>query len=77
MSESKRKCIVLNIHQKLEIVEQLEKGRNVKQLVLQYGIGEQTVHDLKTKKDKLICFASSSNSSSGLGTSKNHEKVLL
>jgi tRNA G10 N-methylase Trm11 len=75
MSDLKRKCVVLSIQQKLEIIEQLEKSRNAKQLALQFGIGEQTVHDLEKKKNKLISFASSS-SSSGMKSRKTMKKSI-
>jgi hypothetical protein len=34
----------------------LEKGRNVKHLALQYGMGEQMVHDLKKEKGRINFF---------------------
>jgi hypothetical protein len=58
MSDLKRKCVVLSIQQKLEIIEQSEKSRNAKQLALQFGINEQTVRDLEKKKNELISFSS-------------------
>jgi hypothetical protein len=60
VSDLKQKPVVLSIQQKLEIIEQLGKSRNAKQLALQFGIGEQTVRDLEKKKNKLISFAFSS-----------------
>jgi tRNA G10 N-methylase Trm11 len=58
----KKKRVVLRIQQKLEIINQLEKRGVVEQVAMQYGIGEQTVRDLKNQKNQLIFFASSSNS---------------
>jgi hypothetical protein len=43
---------VLSIKHKFEIIKKLEKGRDVKQFSLQYGIGEQTVRDLKRRRMK-------------------------
>jgi hypothetical protein len=76
MSDLKRKRVVLSIQQKLEIIEQLEKSRNAKQLALQFGIGEQTVRDLEKKKNKLISFASSP-SSSGMKSRKLWKSQIM
>jgi tRNA G10 N-methylase Trm11 len=75
MTDLKRKRVVPSIQQKLEIIEQLEKSRNAKQLALQFGIGEQTVRDLEKKKNNVISFAASS-SSSGM-TIRKTMKVKL
>jgi hypothetical protein len=70
----KRKRVVLSIQQKLEIIEKLEKGHLVKVLAKDYGIGEQTVRDLKKKKNELISFACASDSSSGMKKRKTMKK---
>jgi hypothetical protein len=41
MSDLKRKRAVFSIQQKLEIIKQLEKSRNAKQLALQFDIGKE------------------------------------
>jgi hypothetical protein len=45
---------VLSIQQKLEIINQLEKRGAVKHIAMQYGIGQQTVCDLKNQKNSLL-----------------------
>ena len=68
--ERKRKRVVLTINQKLDIIKKLEQGGSTKNLALQYGIGETTVRDLRKNKNKLINYASNSDSSSGLSSRK-------
>lgn len=70
----KRKRVVLSIQQKLEIIEKLEKGQSVKVLANDYGIGEQTVRDLKKKKSELLSFACSSDTASGMKKRKTMKK---
>ncbi|KAG8235509.1 hypothetical protein J437_LFUL015743 [Ladona fulva] len=64
----KRKKIVLTIKEKLEVVDRFEKGEPAAKLAKEYGIGEQTVRDIKKNKNKLIEF--SSQSGNGQGSSK-------
>lgn len=61
----KRKRVVLSIKDKLEIINKLEQGSSTKELSVTYGVGETTVRDIRKTKDKIIKFASSSDSSSG------------
>ena len=50
--------MLLTLKQKLElpITEKFEKGESVKKLANDYGIGVQTVRDIKTNKEKLTEF---------------------
>ena len=68
------KRIVLSIQKKLEIIEKYEKGHTVKSLKDEYGIGDQTVHDLVKKKVELLKFACSSDTSSGTKKQKTMKK---
>lgn len=62
----KRKKVVLTITQKLEMISKIENGASRKQMCLNYGIGETTVRDVLKQKDKLLAFASMSDSASGM-----------
>ena len=50
--------MLLTLKQKLElpITEMFEKGESVKKFANDYGIGFQTVRDIKKNKEKLIEF---------------------
>uniref|UniRef100_A0A1B6KBL0 HTH psq-type domain-containing protein n=1 Tax=Graphocephala atropunctata TaxID=36148 RepID=A0A1B6KBL0_9HEMI len=77
MFTNKRKRVVLTIHQKLEIIEHLEKGRSAKSVANEYNVGEQTVKDLKKKKMDLLKFASAAESSLGLKKRKKMKKATF
>ena len=51
--------MLLTLKQKLElpVTEKFEKGESVKKLANDYGIGVQTVIDIKKNKEKLIEFS--------------------
>lgn len=70
----KRKKIVLTIAQKLEMISKLENGASRKQMCLDYGIGETTVRDILKNKEKLLNFASMSDSASGMKKRKTMKK---
>jgi len=65
--------VVLSIQEKLELINNIEKGTSKKQISLKYGIGESTVRDIFEQKDKLIKFASASDNCSSMKKKKNHE----
>ena len=44
--ESKRKCVVLMIAEKLEVCKATKRGRSLISLATEYGIGKATVHDI-------------------------------
>ena len=44
--ESKHKCVVLTITEKLEVCKAAKRGRNLISLATEYGIGKATVHDI-------------------------------
>lgn len=60
----KRKRVVLTIREKLSIVKLLDEGCSPRMLALQFGIGEQTVRDLKKNKEQLERFALASGENS-------------
>ncbi|XP_008048654.1 jerky protein homolog-like [Carlito syrichta] len=67
----KRKRVVLTIKDKLDIIKKLEDGGSSKQLAGVYGIGETTVRDIRKNKEKIITYASSSDSTSLLAKRKS------
>ncbi|XP_046396683.1 jerky protein homolog-like [Ischnura elegans] len=58
MSPRKRKRVVLDICQKLKIVERVSEGESPAKLAAESGIGITTVRDIVKKKDELLDFAS-------------------
>ncbi|XP_036598361.1 jerky protein homolog-like [Trichosurus vulpecula] len=67
----KRKRVVLTIKDKLDIIKKLEEGSSSKQLSVIYGIGETTVRDIRKNKEKIITYASNSDSTSLLAKRKS------
>lgn len=70
MSE-KRKKVVLLIQEKLELINNIEKGTSKKQISLKYGIGKSIVRDIFKQKDKLMKFASASDNCSSMKKNAN------
>jgi len=64
----RRKRVVLTIKQKLQLIEEFEKGESATKLAEKYGIGVQTVRDINKNKRKLEEFARDCDS--GVGPSK-------
>ncbi|GBO15038.1 hypothetical protein AVEN_137986-1 [Araneus ventricosus] len=60
---NKHKRVVLTITQKLDIIQQLERGENKQDLMRKFNIGSSTIYDIKLQKDKLMKFASSAETS--------------
>jgi hypothetical protein len=50
---SKRKCLTLNILQKLKIIRRLEGGRNQREMMASYNTGLSAVCDIKKQKGQL------------------------
>jgi hypothetical protein len=71
---TKRKRVVLCIQDKLDIVQNIERGSTVKQMCLQYNIGDSTVRDIVRNKDKLLIFACSSDTNFGMASRKTMKK---
>lgn len=67
---SKRKRVVLSISQKIEIIKKSENGQTVKSIMNEYNVGDQTVRDIIKNKQKLIEFAGTSDSASGMSKRK-------
>ncbi|XP_055944589.1 jerky protein homolog-like [Argiope bruennichi] len=66
----KRKKVVLTIAQKLELISKVANGATRQQMELDYGIAETTLRDILKQKDKLVNFASMSDSASAMKTRK-------
>lgn len=67
---NKRKRVVLAIEKKLEIIKKFDNGASVKNLVIQYGVGDQTVRDILKNKTKILEFSATSDSVSGMSKRK-------
>ena len=53
---AKRKKIVLNIEQKLEVIDLLQKGASYSTVADKYGIGRSTIADIRKSAEKLRSF---------------------
>lgn len=71
---AKRKRVVLTIQQKLDIVQNIERGSTVKQMCNQYNVGDSTVRDIVKNKDKLVTFACSSDTNFAMANRKTMKK---
>jgi len=49
----KRKRVVLEFNQKLEIIKHLKKGETATNIAQIYGVGRTTVNDLKCDAEKI------------------------
>ena len=54
---SKRKHIILSVKIKYELLDDLECGVPVIELVAKYGVAKQTISDIKKKKDQIRGYA--------------------
>ena len=70
----KRKKVLLTLKQKLELLEKFENGEFVKKLANDYGIGVQTVRDIKKNKEKLIELTRNCSSEAGPAKRKYMKK---
>jgi DNA invertase Pin-like site-specific DNA recombinase len=61
----KHKKIVLTIKQKLKLIEKFENGESATKLAKDYGIGIQTIRDIKNNKMQLMEFVRDCDSSAG------------
>lgn len=52
----KRKRKTLSLHDKLSVIEKLEKGISVSSVCAEYGIAKQTVSDIKKAKSDIRNF---------------------
>ena len=55
---SKRKRTLLTIQKKCELLDKLDKGVPVVNIIREYGVAKQTISDIKKCKDKIRAFGS-------------------
>ena len=72
----KRKHTLLTIKQKNELLDKLEKGVPVVNLVAEYGVAKQTVSDIKRNKEKICAYAAQVHSDQGVSDPKYTHKKL-
>lgn len=58
--ENRRKRRVLSIEDKIQIVEKLENGSTIQQIMVQYDIGHTTVRNIRDKKDEYLTYVATS-----------------
>lgn len=71
MNAVKRKRNVLNVNQKLEILQKINNGESAKKLANDYKIGVQTVRDIKKNEEKIITFTRDCDDESALSKRKS------
>ena len=69
-----RKKVVLTLKEKLQVIERFEKGESAKKLSSDYGIGVQTVRDIKNNKEKILEFTKNCGSVAGPSKRKAMKK---
>lgn len=62
----KRKCVVLIIKDKFDIIKKFEEGNFFKKFFVLYGIGEFIVCDIKKNKERIINYVNSLDLISGV-----------
>ena len=72
-SGKKRKRVVLNIEQKLSILDRLKKGEAQERIARDFGVGRSTIGDFKKAEDKLRSFAATMEN---LDVSSKKRKVM-
>lgn len=69
-SAQKRKRVVLTIESKIKIIERFQCGEKIAKLADEYEVGNTTVRDIIKNREKILQFASTADSSSGLNKRK-------
>ncbi|XP_059580132.1 LOW QUALITY PROTEIN: jerky protein homolog [Alligator mississippiensis] len=62
----KRKCVVLMMTQKLDIIKYLEKGENGNRLMQEFNVGSSTIYDIKAQRVELPQFMTNSETSKAI-----------
>lgn len=83
--DTKRKHQPISIQDKVELLQQLERGVSVRKLCDLYGIGSSTVYDIKKQKAKILTFYADSDSKKQMsvrktmkdGKSTEHDRVMM
>lgn len=70
-ANEKRKRNVLSLEQKMEILKQFEKKKDVALLAKTYNIGKQTVRDIVKNKAKLQSFVANADSAKAISDRKS------
>lgn len=67
---SKRKRVVLSMHDKYEINKRLQDGESATKLSNEYGVGKSTITDIRKRKDSIASFISKLDSTDGSSARK-------
>lgn len=62
---SKRKHVTLDLRQKLEVLDKLNRGSSQKAIAAEYNVGRATIYDIKKKEDVIRQYASQMESELG------------
>jgi hypothetical protein len=66
----KRKWVLLDLNQKIEIIKRLKKGETATCIALIYGVGRSTVNDIKRDVEKVERVSNMQNIDGGPKTRK-------
>ena len=72
----KRKHTLLTVKQKNELLDKLEKGVPIVNLVADYGVAKQTISDIRRNKEKIRAYAAQVRSDQGVSDPKYAHKKL-
>lgn len=64
----------LSLSQKVKIIHALDNGSTVNNLAMEYGVGKQTIRDIKSSRSKILEFVASSDSPSAMKKKKSMKK---
>jgi hypothetical protein len=74
MSSEKRKKVVVSMEQRLEALQRLDKGENIKKVAEEHGVARVTVGDWKKKRSEIEKWCSARASNEGLKGRKTMKK---
>lgn len=80
MESTKRKRIVLNLQDRLQLIERIDNGEHFNMVAQDYNIGRATVRDIYARKNEYIKYAQASDSMNAIlqrKTMKRSEYPLL
>lgn len=55
--KAKRRCITLSLGEKLRLLEKIDAGGRLRNLMAEFGISKTTFYDIQRDKDKLRAYA--------------------
>lgn len=63
MSVTKRKCIVLSLNTKIEVINKIKKGESLAKIAQNYNIGKSIVSDIKHNAEQILKYSMNNSAS--------------